>query len=448
MTRLTYNRLRVPTTRLFEPVDISSLVFFRVAFGSILVWEVVRYFSHGWISRYYIEPSFYFTYLGFDWVRPWPGAGMVVHFSVLGVLAGFIALGFLYRISSVLFFVGFTYVFLLDQTNYLNHFYLISLISFLMALLPAHRAFSIDALMRPSIRSDTTPAWSVWILRLQLAIAYMYGGIAKIHPDWLRGEPMRQWLAARSDFPLIGSLFVEEWMVYLFVYGGLLIDLLAPPLLMWRRTRPVAFVAVVLFHLLNARLFSIGIFPWFMIAATTIFFAPDWPRRLLRKASPRIMETAPRGYGRGERLLVTLLAVYVLIQLLVPLRHQLYPGRVSWTEEGHNFSWHMKLRDKEAIAEFYVTDPASGRTWEIDSSDYLSKRQVRKMKTRPQLILAFSHHLARVFRNEGYPNVEVRVRAWASLNGRPYQALVDPDIDLAKKRRRVGHAKWIVPLEE
>ena len=63
-------------------------------------------------------------------------------------------------------------------------------------------------------------------------------------------------------------------------------------------------------------------------------------------------------------------------------------------------------------------------------------------------ILAFSHHLARVFQEEGHPNVEVRVRAMASLNGRPYQPLIDPDIDLAKERRRVGHAKWIVTLEE
>src|SRR5439155_16252275 len=70
--------------RLFAPVDIASLAFFRVAFGAVMLWEVWRYFNYGWISRYYIEPGFHFTYYGFDWVRPWPGDGMYYHFSRWG----------------------------------------------------------------------------------------------------------------------------------------------------------------------------------------------------------------------------------------------------------------------------------------------------------------------------------------------------------------------------
>src|SRR6185503_4493164 len=157
--------LRRLCVALFEPVDISFLVFFRIVFGGIMLWETYRYFTHGWITRYYINPVVNFTYFGFSWVKPWPGNGMYIHFAVLGVAAACVMLGFLYRIATPVFFLAFTYFFLLDQTRYLNHFYLVCLISFLMCFLPAERAFSIDALLRPRIRSDVVPAWTLWLLR-------------------------------------------------------------------------------------------------------------------------------------------------------------------------------------------------------------------------------------------------------------------------------------------
>ena len=227
---------------LFKPVDIAFLVFFRVVFGGIMLWEVYRYFSTGWIRRYYIEPVFYFGYYGFEWVKPWPGRGMYIHFAVMGALAACIMLGFLYRLAAPLFFLAFTYVFLLDQTRYLNHFYLVCLISFLMIFLPANRALSIDALLKPSIRSDVVEAWTLWILRAQIGIAYFFGGVAKLNSDWIfGGEPMRRWLKPLTPLPAIGPIFQQEWVVYSFAYGGMLLDLLVVPLLLWRRTRPFAF---------------------------------------------------------------------------------------------------------------------------------------------------------------------------------------------------------------
>ncbi len=54
-------------------------------------------------------------------------------------------------------------------------------------------------------------------------------------------------------------------------------------LLLWRRTRLVAWVAVVAFHVATWLLFPIGVFPWLMIGVTTIFFEPDWPERIATK---------------------------------------------------------------------------------------------------------------------------------------------------------------------
>ncbi len=443
------------SARFFTPVDIASLVVFRIIFGGIMIWEVCRYFHYDWIRRYYIDPTFFFTYYGFSWVRPWPGHLMYVHFYLLGVLAFLITIGLFYRVSAALFFLGFTYVFLLDQANYLNHFYFISLMSFLMILVPAHRAFSLDACLRPQIRTQFIPAWCLWLLRAQLAVVYIGAGVAKINADYFQGEPMRMWLASRSDFALgtwkIGELFTKEWVVWFFSYGGLLFDLLIVPALLWRRTRIVAFIAVAFFHLMNAFLFNIGIFPWISLGATIVLFLPaDWPRRAWRRPaeSTQIIEPlALLPIPPKRRAIIAFLCVHMTVQILVPLRHLLYSGIVHWTEEGHRFSWHMKLRDKEAEGRYWATDPRNSSVEEIYPANYLTSRQRNKMMKTPDMILQFAHHAAQEMRRSKNREVEIHADIEVSLNGRPYQKLIDPTVNLAAQKRTLGHAAWILPLE-
>jgi hypothetical protein len=376
---------------------------------------------------------------------------MYVHFFVLGLAAVCLMAGFFYRIAAPVFFLAFTLIFLLDQTRYLNHLYLVCLISFLMCFLPAERAFSVDALLRPKIRSDVVPAWTLWLMRVQVGIPYFYGGIAKLNSDWVRGgEPMRTWLRP------LGTFFAADWIVYGFVIGGLMLDLLVVPLLLWRRTRLFAFAAAIVFNLINSVIFDIGIFPWLMLGALLIYFPPDLVRRFARAfmspgeafpdSSLSPVSIREKTLSTSQRLVVGLLATYLAIQLLLPLRHYVYPGNVSWTEEGHNFAWHMKLRTKEGEALFTVTDPASGQTWTIKPQDYLKPHQVMKMITKPDLILHFAHHLAEEKKREGYDNVEVRARVMVSLNGRQPQLLIDPNVDLTKEQVSLLPAHWIVPL--
>ncbi|MCG8407328.1 MAG: HTTM domain-containing protein [Phycisphaerales bacterium] len=446
---------RFLTRHLFAPTDIASLVAFRVLFGAIMLWETWRFMDADRIYRYYVAPSFHFKYYGFTWVHPWPGNGMDWHFIGLGILSIFIMVGLWYRLSMVLFFFAFTYIFLLDQTQYLNHFYLVCIISFLLIFIPAHRSASIDAWWRPKIRSETVPAWALWLLLGQMGVVYFYAAIAKMNWDWLQGEPMRIWLAERENLTIVGRyfpvgrLFTEELVVYAFSYGGLLFDLLVAPCMLWRRTRPYAFACALFFHLTNSKLFGIGIFPWFSIAATLLFFPPSWPRRFFnwprKQETPELTEPTAIPW---RRLTLTLLAIFFAIQILVPFRHLLYPGVVHWTEEGHRFSWHMKLRTKRARAQFIVTDPKTRRTWRVKNGEYLTRRQIRKMSQRPDMILQFAHHLADKYREMGHPDVEVRAQVQSSLNGRKYQALIDPDANLAAEERNLRTASWIMPLTE
>src|SRR4051812_38530283 len=171
--------------RAFAPVDIASLVFFRMAFGSLMVWEVWRYFSHHRIERLWLNPDFLFTYYSFSVGHPCPGNWLYLHFGALLVAAFFVAIGFLYRASVIFFCLGWTYTFLLDEQQWVNHIYLISLFSFLLIFVPAHRALSVDAWLRPKLRGQTAPAWNLWILRFQMAVVYFFAGIAKLSPDWI-----------------------------------------------------------------------------------------------------------------------------------------------------------------------------------------------------------------------------------------------------------------------
>ena len=436
-----------PFASLFEPVDIAWLVFFRIGFGALMLWESYRYLKYGWIEENWIKPTFHFAYPLFAWVRPWPGEFMYHHFLLLCSMSVCIAAGFYYRLVSALFFLGFTYVFLLDRAQYLNHFYLISLLCLLMAILPANRAFSLDARWDKRLSRSTVPAWMLYLMRFQIAVPYFFGGIAKLNGDWLRCQPMRMWMADRTNFPLIGRFFTDDWMVYLLNYGGLALDLFIVPALLWRRSRPWAFALGCLFHLMNYKLFHIGVFPWMMILGTLLFFKPDWPRRLMAKLfrRPAQFSPAPPTRSRYRPIVVSLLAAYVSIQCLVPLRHLLYPGEVNWTEEGHCFSWHMMLRTKKTRVTLIARDD-SGNSHTIDPSRYLSKRQLRKMSARPYMLMQFAHHLAGELEGQGYRNVQIHVQAEAALNGRPYQQFIDPEVDLSKQRPSLLPASWITPL--
>ncbi len=430
----------------FAPVDGASLAFFRIAFGLLLLWEAVAFLLFDWVGEYWSGPAFHFTFHGFGWVKPLPGVGTTLEVLALGLAAALLALGLRTRASALAFSLGFAHLFLIEKARYLNHFYLVLLLASLLVFLPSDRVLSLDARRRAP--APLVPAWSLSLLRFQVGLVYLYAGIAKLNGDWLRGWPLRMWLVERSDRHFLGDLLATEGVALFFSYAALLLDLLAWPLLAWRRTRFHVFLLLVAFHLTNKTLFGIGIFPWVMIAATTVFFPPDWPRRLLRLPPLPAGAALPAPSAVRRRWILGLAGLYAAVQVLVPLRHVLYPGSVHWTEEGHLFSWHMKLRSKRAEAFFLVSDPDSGESWVVDPRAELREWQVETMNGRPDMILEYAHHLAEAKRAEGHRRVEVRAEVRASLNGRRPQALVDPAVDLATKRRGFAPYRWILPLVE
>ncbi len=364
-------------------------------------------------------------------------------------------LGIWFRISAVVFALCFTYFFLLEKAIYLNHFYFVCLLAWLLACTNADAKWSLP--MGQRSRSGTVPMWQIGILRFQLIVVYFYGGLAKLNSDWLAGEPIRHWLRARASWDTVGPLFTQEWFVYFICYGGLLFDLLIGFVLLSRKFRWFSFPVLVFFHLSNMYFFSIGIFPYLAIGSTLLFLDPDHPSRLAawlgrkfgrRPASDKKKPKASAGVPAAEIRKSTLfcLTAYCLFQLLFPFRHWLYPGNVAWTEEGHRYSWRMMLRTKAGHMALIIRNPATGQTARVTRFPKLTRRQQKKMKARPDMIVQYVHFVRDQFRREGY-DPEIYVDAWVSLNGRAYKRLVDPERDLAKvEYSPVAASEWIMPL--
>jgi vitamin K-dependent gamma-carboxylase len=441
--------------RLFEPVDPASLVVFRVVIGLTLCFATLRFWAKGWIFEHYLKPGFHFKYYGFEWVKPWPGAGMYVHFALMALAALGVAAGLFYRVSAALFCALFTYAHFIDKTHYLNHYYFVSLLTLLLAFLPLHHAGSLDLRLGLVPGAAFVPRWALWILRFQIGAVYFFAGVAKLTPDWLlHAQPLTIWLFANTDFPLLGPLFAYKATAYAMSWLGAAFDLSAPLLLSHRRTRPFAFCALIGFHALTGMLFPIGMFPWIMTLSALVFFPEDWPRRLSpgRLAGPPLPKRepeSPRAPGEaGRRAVVAALLAYMLFQVFVPLRHFFYPGQVGWTEQGFRFSWRVMLVEKNGDVEITATDPKSGKRWTVDPRDYLDGYQVKQMSTQPDMIAELCRFIAGEFRDKGYSDIEVRARAHVAYNGRPPAPLLDPTVDLGREPDGLSPYRFLLSAPE
>ena len=423
-----------------RPIDGASCAVFRVLFGALLLFSTLRFLAHGWVEEYYRAPRLFFSYWGFEWIRPWPGIGMYLHYGVLVVAAAMILLGVAYRAACVVFALGFGYAHFCDKATYLNHYYLITLLTGLCACLPLDRQWSLRVHRTPGDARGQVRAWALYLLRFQVAVVYLFGGIGKLNQDWLfYGEPLRIWLAADAGLPLIGRFLQHSQVGLVFSWAGALFDLSIVGFLSWRVTRAPAYLVLVVFHLLTAVLFHIGLFPWVMIVAASVFFEPSWPRRWVRAAvAPGV---AGEPLGAKARLLAF---AYALVQIGLPLRSALYPGNTLWTEEGFRFAWRVMLIEKSGSLEFKVVDDR-GRRFDAEPREYLTPFQARMASTQPDMILALAQAIAEDFRRRGHTGVRVYADSEVSFNGRLRRRLIDPEVDLAEQRDSLAPKRWILP---
>ena len=417
---------------------------------------MIRFILKGWVESLYVQPKYYFPFYGFEWIKPFGASGMYFIFIVLVLAAIFIAIGFFYRISIISFFLLFTYVELIDKSNYLNHYYFISIVAFLLCLVPAGNAYSLDVRLGRVKSYLHVPIWCISIFKLQLAIVYFYAGIAKINADWLlHAMPLRIWLPAKNDLPIVGFVLDELWVAYFFSWAGMLYDILIPFLLVWKRTTYFGIVLVIVFHILTSILFPmIGMFPFIMLMAALVFLPEKFHINVFEKfpflftKEKLKQESVFEGFGLKAKIIAALIVLHFTIQILVPLRYILYPGNLFWTEEGYRFSWRVMLMEKAGYATFIVKDGLTGKMEEINNGRYLSMQQEKMMSTQPDMILQYAKLLEEIYKEKGMNSPQVYVEDYVTLNGRSGRLYINTAVDLTNEREGFGHKNWIVPYDK
>ncbi|WP_024769886.1 HTTM domain-containing protein [Aquimarina macrocephali] len=434
---------------LFTHIDNSSLIIFRVFFGFLIASEAIGAIFTGWVTRTLIEPKFTFNFIGLDFLQPLPGNGMYYYFAIMGVFGLLVMIGFKYRWSMIGYTILWAGVYFMQKASYNNHYYLLLLLCIIMCTLPAGNYFSIDVKQNPLLKKIAMPRWCILVIIAQLWIVYTYASVAKLYPDWLDFTVAKNLMIGKANYPIVGNILQEHWTHVFIAYYGILFDLLIVPLLLWRRTRLAAFCFSVFFHIFNSIVFQIGIFPYLSLAFTVFFFTRERVHHLFMRKK--------EFYNAGEviipsyrKFLLPVLTIWFVIQILLPIRHWIIPGDVLWTEEGHRMSWRMMLRGRYGTTNFYFVDKNDPKALQklINKNDYLSKKQLRLVSSKPDAMWQFAQKLKAEYAIKE-KDIAIYVHSKVSINGKKYQTLIDPKVDLASASWNYFTTNpWVLKYEE
>ena len=425
-------------------VDNSNLVVFRIGFGFLLLAECWGAILTGWVRRVFMVPDFTFSYIGFEWLQPLGGNGMYYYYFLMGLFGLFMMIGFAYRFSSVMFCLLWLGSYLMQKSSYNNHYYLLILLSGLMAFLPAHKAYSVDVKLGWTDRKETAAYGYIFLFIAQVAIVYVFASINKIYPDWLQAKPVAIWFEIKRNYFLIGPLLQHKWMHYFIAYGGIIYDGIIVFLLLYHRTRKLGFFLSLFFNLFNSAVFQIGIFPYLMILFSVFFYPGESIRKVFLKKKQPVTPTA----GSFPKWGTWAMVIYLVIQTLLPLRHWFIPGNVNWTEEGHKYSWRMMLRSKNGSGRYLVKELQSGKQEWVDPRDYMTFKQYTRVSTFPDMTWQFAQRLKDIYEAKGWEEVAVFAHFKMSLNGNPRYSHIDPKVDLTQiEWNFFGHADWKITPE-
>lgn len=426
---------------LFKAIDNSPLIVFRILFGFLIACESFGAILTGWVKRVLIDPQFTFSFIGFEWLQPLPSFGMYFYFVLMGFFGLAIMLGYRYRIAIIAYTLLWAGAYFMQKSSYNNHYYLLLLISFLMIFLPANRYVSLDVKQNRISEEKTMPYWINLLFIVQVAVVYFYASIAKFYPDWLDGTFTKNLLASSTSKPLFLELFSQKWFYLFIAYAGILFDLLIVPFLLFKKTRTLALIASVIFHIFNSITLQIGIFPFFALTFALFFYEPETIRRLFLRKKPKLEDENLSQNFYGKRILYFLMIPYLIIQIALPLRHHFIEGDVLWTEEGHRLSWRMMLRERNGYITIQIKDLKTGSVSIYDYRKNLTDKQAQNLATKPDFIWQYCQRIKEEY--NGKP-IAIYIDCKNSINRKEYKTLIDPKFDMVKaKWSHFKHNKWI-----
>lgn len=355
----------------------TSLVCMRLMLFAVAVHDVAEaLFDSRW--RFLVEGSRLYNQLhGSEWLPPYlytawlPQISTVesgaILYGVMLVAACGVLLGYCYHASAVVLAGVMSYFFLMDQSQYLNHQYLLLLVAWSMAALPAAKSRSVDAWLngRKPMTPAAVPRWTRAYLQLLLCTVYMYAALHKVNRDWLMASPLHVWTRnpRRADvlyrlWPAAADYVMDNvvrtwWLPYVMSYGGIVWDAAAPLLLVLadsygRRTCAVlAICGSLVFHCTNYYFFNIGVFPWISMWMTVCFF----PGVLFWYNQQKVARPKRRFVVGIRECLFVLAAAFIVLS---PMRAALYEGHEHYVEDGHVYTWRMMSRQRDGRARIEV----------------------------------------------------------------------------------------------
>jgi len=425
----------------FKNIDNSPLIVFRIFFGFLIACESFGAILTGWVNNVFITPKFTFSFIGLNWLQPLPGYGMYFYFIFMGLFGIAIMLGYRYRVAILSYTILWSGVYFMQKTSYNNHYYLLLIISFYMIFLPANQYASIDVKQQRVHKQNSMPYWVNLLFIIQVAIVYFYAAIAKFYPDWLNGTFTRILLAETTSNEFFLALFSNKYFYLFIAYAGILFDLLIVPLLLFKKTRTIALVASLIFHLFNAIFLQIGIFPFFALTFSLFFYPPEKIRKLFFKSKPVFNESVAENHN-GKQILLFFLLPFLFIQLLLPLRHHLIEGDVLWTEEGHRLSWRMMLRKRDGFINFKIKNNNTGEMTSYDYHKNLTPKQARNLATKPDFIWQYCQKIKQEYYGK---NISIYIDCKNNINNGEFKTLIDPKQDFVKaKWNYFWHNDWIL----
>jgi hypothetical protein len=427
----------------------EKVALFRIGFAFALFLQAFLFYRNDFIQQDVLDPVLHFSYPGFSFISVLDPPIMYALLILLFISALSLMLGYRSRLSAAIYLLSFGYLFLLDKGYYNNHYYLELLLLTLLCFIPSDAALSISGKKRSLYK------WQVFLLLFQFSLVLIYAGFNKLNYYWLvEHEPIRHILQAKavsSQLDLWNSVLLENVLVW----GGLFFDLFIVPLLLWKRTRLLAIALFIIFNTLNSILFydigEIGVFPLVMLSSLILFVPDKNIAKLMKRffdhsSAPLSDEKLSYSFSPLAKGMIT---TYVVLQVLIPLRHHLYKGNVDYTGEGQRFAWRMKSVYKDFSISLILEDKERGISAALDPRTVLTMKQFTNLGYYPELLLPLSENLRQTAREKGIDKAMIYADYQVAFMGHPMQYIVDPNRELGElKYSPFRHSDWILPLKE
>lgn len=249
-------------------------LYLAVHFAQLVPWSVELFGARGVLPDASLNPThrLFPNPLNFDLPD-----GMVRGFvASLAALSLVFAAGLWRRWISLLLWFGWACLF--HRNNLISNPSIpyVGLLLLLCALVPSGEPWSREKSDRPWFM----PLWvyrAAWIL---LAMGYTFSGFTKLFsPSWVDGTAMQYLLEnplARPGLPREWMLGLPAGVLAIGTWAALVAELLFAPLALWRRSRPIIWLLMILMHLGIVFLIDFSDLSFGMLMIHLFTFDPRW----------------------------------------------------------------------------------------------------------------------------------------------------------------------------